>query len=95
MFRGEREPRSARLGQLEPRLDERGGQVVGGRAEPSGSDDNIGPSQGLPDALFDALGIVSYHHAVKAVYAKQGQFPSQELRICIKDIAQKEFGADT
>ena len=71
------------------------GQVIVGRTQPAGGDDDIGPGKGQLYRLGQARGIIPYHTAVVEVEPNSGQGRRDLGGIGIQGAAHQQLGAHT
>ena len=70
------------------------GQVVAGRTQTAGGDDDIRTGPGNVHRLADPLRVVPHHGVVKDVDAQLGQALGDHLGVGVCNVAQQQFRAD-
>ena len=70
------------------------GQVVIGRPQAAGGDENIRPAAGNIQSLLQPDGVVAHHSVPEDIDAQGGEALGNLLGIGVGDVSQQQFGAD-
>ena len=70
-------------------------QIIHGRPQPTGGDDNIRTVRRDAQCLQDPVPVVPDRGMPKNINAQEGQLPGQILGVRIGDLSQKQFAADS
>ncbi len=81
-------------GDVEGLSDRRCGQVVGGRAESTGADDQVGAAGSLFEGGLEPIGVVADGALVVVGDAEVGELLGEVLGVSVEDVTEEEFGAD-